>query len=35
MIALGASLAALILWRHEANIKRLLAGIEPRFTKKQ
>ncbi|MDO7633707.1 MAG: glycerol-3-phosphate 1-O-acyltransferase PlsY [Paracoccaceae bacterium] len=35
MIALGASLAALILWRHEANIKRLLAGTEPRFTKKQ
>ena len=35
MIALGASLAALILWRHEANIKRLFAGIEPRFTKKQ
>jgi len=35
MIAFGASLAALILWRHEANIKRLLAGIEPRFTKKQ
>ncbi|MDO7567461.1 MAG: glycerol-3-phosphate 1-O-acyltransferase PlsY [Paracoccaceae bacterium] len=35
MIALGASLAALILWRHEANIKRLLAGIEPRFTKRQ
>ena len=35
MIALGASLAALILWRHETNIKRLLAGTEPRFTKKQ
>ncbi len=35
MIALGASLAALILWRHEANIKRLLAGTEPRFTKRQ
>ena len=35
MIALGASLAALILWRHKANIKRLLAGTEPRFTKKQ
>ena len=35
MIALGASLAALILWRHEANIKRLLAGTEPRFTKTQ
>ena len=35
MIALGASLAALMLWRHEANIKRLLAGTEPRFTKRQ
>ena len=35
MIALGASLAAQILWRHEANIKRLLAGTEPRFTKRQ
>ena len=32
-VSLGTLLAgALILWKHEANIRRLLAGEEPRFT---
>jgi glycerol-3-phosphate acyltransferase PlsY len=31
----AAGLAALITWRHEANIRRLLAGTEPRFGSKR
>lgn len=31
IVWLGAFLAAMIVWRHRGNIKRLLAGTEPRF----
>jgi glycerol-3-phosphate acyltransferase PlsY len=34
MAVLGIFLAALIFVRHEANIKRLIAGIEPKIGKK-
>lgn len=34
MIALGIILAALIFWRHSANIQRILAGTEPKIGKK-
>lgn len=34
MIALGLVLAALVIWRHKANIQRLLAGTEPKIGKK-
>jgi glycerol-3-phosphate acyltransferase PlsY len=30
-VAMSAFLALLIIWRHRANIKRLLAGTEPKF----
>jgi len=33
-VILGIALAALILWRHSANIQRLLAGTEPKIGKK-
>jgi glycerol-3-phosphate acyltransferase PlsY len=31
IVWMGAFLAAMIVWRHRGNIKRLLAGTEPRF----
>jgi glycerol-3-phosphate acyltransferase PlsY len=31
LVLLALALAALILWRHRANIARLLAGTEPRI----
>ena len=31
IVAMGAFLAAMIVWRHRGNIQRLLAGTEPRF----
>jgi glycerol-3-phosphate acyltransferase PlsY len=34
MMMLALLLAALILWRHSDNIKRLLAGTEPKFKKR-
>lgn len=34
MIALGLLLAALVWWRHAANLQRLLAGTEPRIGQK-
>lgn len=34
MTALALALAALIIWRHRANIARLIAGTEPKITRK-
>lgn len=34
MIVLGAVLAAMVIWRHKANISRILAGTEPKIGKK-
>lgn len=34
MVALAAALAALVFWRHSANIARLRAGTEPRIGRK-
>ncbi|MFZ0100612.1 MAG: glycerol-3-phosphate acyltransferase, partial [Gemmobacter sp.] len=34
MIVLGVILAALIFWRHGANIQRIIAGTEPKIGKK-
>lgn len=30
-VVMGAFLGAMVIWRHRANIKRLMAGTEPRF----
>ncbi|HRK43144.1 MAG TPA: glycerol-3-phosphate 1-O-acyltransferase PlsY [Gemmobacter sp.] len=34
MAALGIVLAAMVIWRHKANISRILAGTEPKIGKK-
>ena len=34
MAALGVVLAAMVIWRHKANISRILAGTEPKIGKK-
>ena len=34
MIGLGAVLALMVIWRHSANISRILAGTEPKIGKK-
>lgn len=33
MIGLGAVLASMVIWRHSANIRRILAGTEPKIGK--